>query len=71
MKKNTILITIGIVLLLCIFLLVIFISKKNIPLDNTGFTIASTDLEVYSDVYLSDNIKVPNGMVLENKKNRY
>lgn len=68
MKKNTILITIGIVLLLCIFLLVIFISKKNIPLDNTGFTIASTDLEVYSDVYLSDNIKVPNGMVLENKK---
>lgn len=68
MKKNTTLITIGIVLLLCIFLVVVLTNKNSIPLDNNGFTIASTDFEVYSDVYLSDNVKVPNGKVLENKK---
>lgn len=68
MKKNTILITIGIVLLLCIFLVVVLTNKNSIPLDNNGFTTTSTDFEVYSDVYLSDNVKIPNGKVLENKK---
>lgn len=56
---------IGIVTIVCI-VCYIWIQRRNIPLDNTKFTVNTDAIEVYDKIFLRDKVTMLEGVIIDN-----